>query len=238
MMPLIFILLQHKDDLQHFLTNDPQGKHILEFIPLLTQENETEKQFLRTEVTSLKKNIGHVKSIIRMQQSLSHAEAVTEETSVNDLLEDAIALNKISYERSKIKIVRDIYPIKTVVIDKVKLLQILVNLIKNGIDALLASKNFPRKLLITLKEKDDKHFFIRVQDNGIGIKPQNIAKVFSHGFTTKPSGHGFGLHTSALDAEQMGGQLSAESEGENQGASFILTLPYQPNLKKGYKNGV
>jgi signal transduction histidine kinase len=66
---------------------------------------------------------------------------------------------------------------------------------------------------------------VQVKDNGIGIAPENLVKIFSHGFTTKKEGHGFGLHTCALAARDMGGSLVAESEGLGRGATFTLELP-------------
>ena len=68
-------------------------------------------------------------------------------------------------------------------------------------------------------------------DNGVGIPPENLTRVFSHGFTTRKGGHGFGLHSGANAAKEMGGQLTAQSEGTGKGATFTLELPleYQRN---------
>jgi len=59
----------------------------------------------------------------------------------------------------------------------------------------------------------------------MGIAPENLARIFSHGFTTKKEGHGFGLHSSANAAAEMGGHLSVMSDGVDQGATFTLELP-------------
>jgi len=67
-----------------------------------------------------------------------------------------------------------------------------------------------------------------VADNGTGIEPDVLNKLFSYGFTTKPFGHGLGLHASAIAANEMGGTLQAFSSGKDKGATFILTLPKQP----------
>jgi signal transduction histidine kinase len=80
---------------------------------------------------------------------------------------------------------------------------------------------------------------ITVTDNGIGIAPENLTRIFSHGFTTKRDGHGFGLHSGALAAKEMGGALSAFSEGAGKGATFVLQLPL--NAQKAstdHRNGV
>ncbi|HWL17659.1 MAG TPA: ATP-binding protein, partial [Opitutus sp.] len=66
---------------------------------------------------------------------------------------------------------------------------------------------------------------LSVADNGPGIAPENLRRIFQHGFTTKPTGHGFGLHSSVLAAREMGGDLTAASEGPGRGSTFTLTLP-------------
>jgi signal transduction histidine kinase len=72
---------------------------------------------------------------------------------------------------------------------------------------------------------EDGRLKISVIDNGVGIPPENLTKIFNHGFTTRKDGHGFGLHSGALAATEMGGALVAHSDGPGQGASFTLELP-------------
>jgi two-component system NtrC family sensor kinase len=64
-----------------------------------------------------------------------------------------------------------------------------------------------------------------VQDSGVGIQPDVLQRLFEFGFTTKKDGHGFGLHTSAILAKELGGDLAAYSDGPNCGAGFVLQLP-------------
>jgi signal transduction histidine kinase len=66
---------------------------------------------------------------------------------------------------------------------------------------------------------------VSVCDNGIGIAPDHLTSIFNHGFTTKKDGHGFGLHSGANAAKEMGGTLTARSEGPGRGAEFTLELP-------------
>ena len=160
--------------------------------------------------------------------SLASMLGVTERIDASELVEDALTLNKINYKKEHITIIRNFALLKKIMIDRVKLLQILTNLIKNSIDAIiLKNNNEIKKITINIQEKDAEHFIIQIIDTGIGISPENMAKIFSQGFTTKQFGHGFGLHASALFAHEMGGDLSAESDGINKGASFTLVLPYQ-----------
>ena len=76
-------------------------------------------------------------------------------------------------------------------------------------------------------DKGDDRVRIAVTDNGVGIPTENLTRIFAHGFTTKKDGHGFGLHSGALAAQEMGGSLSAQSEGVGRGATFTLELPLE-----------
>ena len=66
---------------------------------------------------------------------------------------------------------------------------------------------------------------IMVIDNGVGIQPENLTRIFHYGFTTREHGHGFGLHAGSLAARELGGNLSVHSDGPGRGATFILELP-------------
>jgi len=72
---------------------------------------------------------------------------------------------------------------------------------------------------------DETFLQISVRDDGEGIAPENMTRIFAHGFTTRKEGHGFGLHSCALAAIEMNGHLTAHSDGPGLGALFILQLP-------------
>jgi C4-dicarboxylate-specific signal transduction histidine kinase len=102
-----------------------------------------------------------------------------------------------------------------------------VNLVRNAKYA--CDESGRRDKLLTVRvESGSGRVRIAVIDNGVGIPAENMNRLFNHGFTTRKSGHGFGLHSGALAAQDLGGSLRAESEGPGRGASFILELPYLP----------
>ena len=68
---------------------------------------------------------------------------------------------------------------------------------------------------------------IEVEDNGCGIRDEDLQRIFHHGFTTKKNGHGFGLHVSANAATEMGAKLHVHSDGPGRGASFFLDIPLE-----------
>jgi C4-dicarboxylate-specific signal transduction histidine kinase len=85
-----------------------------------------------------------------------------------------------------------------------------------------------RRLQVRLGQPAGDRFQIEVADSGCGIPQENLAKIFTFGFTTREGGHGFGLHASALAAAEMGGRLTADSPGPGRGARFVLELPCHP----------
>ena len=111
--------------------------------------------------------------------------------------------------------------------EKHRALQILVNLIRNAKQSCAASGHRENKLRIQMTAENG-HVRIAVSDTGVGISPENLTRIFDHGFTTKKDGHGFGLHNAALTAKELGGALTAQSEGPGHGATFVLELPCQP----------
>ena len=227
------MLEQNKSNLESFLVSDPRGQHVPYFLLKLSEALSDEKNYVMDEVNKLNNFIQHINEIIEKQNLLSHYASITEVIEAPQLIEEVLMLNENLYKREEIEIIRDFKPTKKITIDRIKLMQILANLIKNSIDALSKDKIKDKQILIRIQEKDNSHIVIQVRDNGIGISPENLKKIFSPGFTTKQNGHGFGLHSSANAAHEIGGNLSAESSGLEKGATFTLVLPYKMGKQKG-----
>jgi C4-dicarboxylate-specific signal transduction histidine kinase len=130
--------------------------------------------------------------------------------------------------RHHITVIRDFGELPPVMMEKHKVLQILVNLIRNAKHALTDGGSEDKRLTLRIAMQGAGCFVISVNDNGIGIAPENMARIFAHGFTTKKEGHGFGLHSGALAAQEMGGSLTVHSDGLGHGATFTLELPITP----------
>jgi signal transduction histidine kinase len=110
-------------------------------------------------------------------------------------------------------------------VDRHKVLQILVNLVHNAKDALDGTNDQNKRLIVSIGMNGDDRVRLTVADHGIGIATENLQRIFSQGFTTRKGGHGFGLHSGANAAKEMGGQLTADSNGLGKGATFTLVLP-------------
>jgi two-component system NtrC family sensor kinase len=229
LMRAVKLMEQHAPDLGKFITEDPKGKQLPGFLNLLANHLADERADIVNELEQLTSKVGHVKTIVSTQQSYAGVSGVIESVDLSTTLDDAMKLNMASFERHKISVVKDYQEIPKIRMDKQKVLQILVNLIKNAKESLSESENkTDRKLVISTSLTDDAMLQIRFSDNGLGIRPEDLTRIFTHGFTTKATGHGFGLHSCANAAKEMGGSLVALSKGLGKGASFVLSIPYDP----------
>ncbi|SPE59120.1 putative Histidine kinase [Verrucomicrobia bacterium] len=221
------LLDEHAEDRAAFLTSDPRGQSVPDFIGRLAEKLDSEQVEMIEELSSLRRNVEHVKEIIAMQQSYARAAGVFENIEVSALLEDALRMNAGSLERHKVKVVRDFSELPQICTDKHKVLQILVNLVRNAKYACDKSGQTDKQMTLRATSGEGR-VRIAVIDNGVGIPRENLSRIFNHGFTTRKNGHGFGLHSGALAARELGGSLSAYSQGKGLGAKFTLELPCQP----------
>ena len=219
------LLVSQQDSLPTFLTQDPKGRQLPGYLALLGVRLRDENTALRTELNSLAQNIDHIKQIVAMQQSYAKVSGVREALQLNKMIEDAIHMSMGANEQEQIRIVREFQEVPVVYADKHKTLQILINLIRNAKYALHEKGGEDPTLTLRLRMTPGHLAQIEVADNGIGISPENMSKLFRHGFTTKRTGHGFGLHGSALAIREMGGSLKATSDGPGLGATFTVELP-------------
>jgi PAS domain S-box-containing protein len=233
---VVALLEPHQKDLAGFFTEDSRGQHLVKYLKSLAQRLADEQVGILEEVQHLQQNIEHIKEIVAMQQSYARVSGVVELHSPASLIEDALRMQAGSLRRNQIEVVREFEPVPEILVDKHKLLQILVNLVSNAKYALAESSTARRVLTVGLRREDADRICISVRDNGVGIAPENLTRIFSHGFTTRPTGHGFGLHSGALATQEMGGTIRAHSDGVGRGALFVLELPVR--TREDYpKNG-
>ena len=229
------MLSAHPSDLGQFLTEDERGKLVPGFISDLAVCLGQEQTAMLDELSVLSKGIEHIKQIVSAQQSLAKKGTVRIATDPVKLMETALTMQSSSFEADQIEIIRRFETVPNLLLDQHKIVQILVNLVTNAKQAVKGSGNSPRqiKLIIeTLDRGEGKRIRFAVEDNGTGIAPQHLTRMFSHGFTTKPDGHGFGLHSAANAATEMRGTLTATSEGLGKGSTFTLELPAEVNQKE------
>ena len=225
------LLRAHADGLAAFLSEDSRGKLVPGFIVKLASYLTAEQEETIKELSVLARNIEHIKEIVMMQQSYAKMSGAAEILSPAQLVEDALRMNEAALARHNVKVVREYGEVPQVSIDKHKALQILVNLIRNAKYALDHGIVDEKQLTIRVAASSLDKVLIAIHDNGVGIPQENLVKIFQHGFTTKRDGHGFGLHSGALAAKEMGGSLSVHSDGIGKGAQFTLELPISRSIQ-------
>ena len=219
------LLKQNNGDLEAFLASDPRGKLMPELIVQVAEQLRKEQEKTSRELEQLAKNIDHIKDIVAMQQSYARVAGVIEKVAPASLVDDALQINAAALDRHEVTVIRRFEDVLPLMVDKHKVLQILINLIRNAKYALDEGNPAEKQIIITIAKTGDEGVQVKVEDNGIGIPPENLTRIFSHGFTTRANGHGFGLHLGALNARELGGSLSAASDGTGRGAAFTLILP-------------
>ncbi len=221
------LLYEHKHDLTKFITEDTRAIKIPDYLHKITEHWHNEFSLISNEMSILIKNIRRIVEIVSIQQELSKNIEIEQTVSIEEILDETLLITGLNNNKNII-VKKKYQNLKPILIDKIKLSQILINIITNAKDALKESSTNNKLLILnSYVEKNNNFVVISIVDNGIGILPEHIKKIFMYGFTTKKSGHGFGMHTSALAISHMGGSISVTSDGLNKGATFTLKLPYK-----------
>jgi signal transduction histidine kinase len=227
------MLREKNGQLAEFLTTDPKGKLLPEYLGTVAEQLTAEQTELIKEMNSVGQHIEHIKELVAMQQSYAKVSGAFENLSAVELVEDALRLNLSAFERHHIELVREFAEnLPKVCVDRHKFLQIFINLLRNAKHATQVVNEHERRMVIHVSQASADEVKLVVRDNGIGIPLENMTKIFNHGFTTKKNGHGFGLHSGANAAKEMGGRLTGHSDGPGKGAEFTLVLPTTESKQK------
>jgi signal transduction histidine kinase len=225
---VVGLLEERQGDLTTFLTQDERGRNVMPFLRRLGQSLVEERQELFTLLDDVGRYTEHIGDIVKVQQSHARTPRLDEPVFLDGLLEDALRINSAALLRHQVKEERHLASLPPVLTDKHKVLMILVNLISNAKYAMDETPVERRLLRVSMERSGADRVRIDIRDNGMGIPPELLTRIFQYGFTTRRDGHGFGLHSSALAAQELGGSLSARSDGPGQGATFTLELPFHP----------
>jgi signal transduction histidine kinase len=219
------MLEEHTHDLSSFVEKDPKGQRVVPYLVKLAQHLQGERIQVLHELESLTEHIDHIKEVVATQQDYAKVSALTEIVSIPKLLDQALKMVEASLTRHHVEVIREVDDVPDLALAKHKVIEILVNLIRNAEQAVLEQSGPVLEVRIKVKRHSPDRIRIEIHDTGVGLSPENLTRIFAHGFTTKSNGHGFGLHSGALAAKQMGGSLWAESKGTGLGATFVLELP-------------
>jgi C4-dicarboxylate-specific signal transduction histidine kinase len=212
-------------DLGAFLMHDPRGRLLPDFLTLLEEHWSREHAELLKECEALLGHVQHIKEVVKRQQALSGLSGLVESASVTRIIEDALTINAAALAQSGISVQRELADLPPLLLDGLKLGQILVNPIRNAQEALGEAAQVEKRRGVRSQCLPDGQLCIEVIDNGPGLTPEQLQQLFTHGFTTKQHGHGLGLHASFFAAREMDGTLSGHSDGPGRGARFTVLLP-------------
>ena len=219
---LAALLNEQGDNLGSFLAGDQRGQQLPSYLVQLGDNLNAENQHLITEAAAISAHVGHIRNIVAAQQTYARRGGVTEALDLAELLDSAVAIHFA--EMTDVIVTREYEPLAITTLDRHKLIQILGNLLSNARHALKNRTVGAGRLTLRVRRHGAGMIAIEVQDSGVGIRPDVIQRLFEFGFTTKKDGHGFGLHTSAILAKELGGDLCAYSDGPGEGARFVLRV--------------
>lgn len=218
------LIIENKKKLAKFLTKDKKGKELPDFYIDIGNLLKKEMGFYRENIESMIENINVIKNVIESQRSYAFGTYFVEEVDINELLKKVFSMQKefINLYHIDIEpIFRNLPPIN---IHKTKVINILVNLLKNAQEALMENEEDNRDILVETGIKDNE-VYILFQDNGLGIPEENLGQIFNLKFTTKEHGSGIGLHSCANAMAEMNGRMEVKSDGPGKGATFTLYFP-------------
>ncbi len=221
---LAALLQEHQQDLGNFLAVDPRGRQIPAYLSQLSEHVAAEQATVLKELGQLQNNIEHIKEIVTVQQDFARGASMVQTLNISDIVEEALQIHSTMMVRHDIEVRREFEEVPAIQTEKHKILQILINLLRNAKQACEGTPHGEKRVVVRIVSVPG---FVRlmVEDNGVGIPPENLTRIFAHGFTTKRDGHGFGLHSGALTARELGGSLGVHSHGRGKGATFTLDLP-------------
>jgi len=229
------VIHDHRNNLITYFTENPKSTKIPHLLQELCNTISSERERLIEETNRLQEKITLIKEVVISQQEYAKQGLFFEEVSFSDILKDVLNIEHSHIITYGVTIKTE-YPKNLILyVQKTKITYILINLIKNAIEAMKNIAEGERIIHCSAYKKEEK-IFINIKDNGIGINPKNLEKIFSHGFTTKVTGHGFGLHFCVNFLRESGGDLQVFSNGEGKGATFTIIIP--DNKVKGKRRKI
>lgn len=224
------LLRENQDHLAEFLTTDARGRQVPEYLVKLAESMQREQATLGDDARRLQASLDHINEIVRAQQGLAVAPEIIESTQVSHVIAQAVLLVQPSFDRHRVGLHTHMHQEVGVRVDRAKLQQVLVNLLTNALQAVKRHDGGERLVEIHAGMSAAESYWIEVRDRGAGFDPQQRERLFAQGFTTRAGGHGLGLHFCAVTIKQMGGEISAASDGPGRGAAFRIELPRQTRI--------
>ncbi len=219
------LLQAQGDNLASFLQTDPRGKKLPEYLTKLSDTLLTEQRQMLTEMDFLREKLQDIRNIISAQQNYARKVSIREAVDLQGLVGDVLVMHTHSFAKHDIQVVRDFESLPEAKLERLKLVQVLDNLVKNAVESIKSQRVGHRALTVRIRGVGRSRARISVGDSGRGIERENLQKIFNYGFTTKRYGNGFGLHSAANAMTEMGGTIQVHSDGPGTGATFAIEFP-------------
>lgn len=222
------LMQSHAQDIGTFMSSDDRGRRLPAFLDKLAAHLASEQQDMLTEVSALNQAVEHIRAVLQRQQAVTSGRPLMEWMRPRKLIEESLSLSCDSLTRHGVNVNVECDVEQEVELDKHRVMQVLVNLISNAKHSLNSRPSGSRELVVSAaiaRDADNEWLQLAVTDNGVGVAPGDIERLFRMGYSTRPDGQGIGLHSSANLAIEMGGSLFADSEGLGKGARFTLRIP-------------
>jgi DNA-binding LacI/PurR family transcriptional regulator/signal transduction histidine kinase len=221
------LLEEQRGDLVGFFARDQRAALLPEYLAKLGTRLGQEREAVLHETSSLEHQLRLIRETILALQSYARDGdelLPRERLDLGEVLETALRVQEGSLTRYAVRVQRDLGRLPAVESQRSKVLHVVVNVVKNAAEAMRGVPAERRRLDVTGRAEDGAAVLV-FEDQGEGIPPEHLARIFTYGFTTKPGGNGFGLHTCANMMRQLGGDIRVESDGADRGARVTLRLP-------------
>ena len=219
----------HQEDWVDFIKDDPKGQQVLPFMTALDTDFTNQNKKVVETLERVNERATHIIDIIRTQGSSNQSSMVRKTIDLQQAILSAVKLQQDSIDKRGIQVDVDCENApQEIQIQESQFQQMLVNLLRNSIEAideLSQSGGLNETPRVEVKTYISEDFLcLDVTDNGIGIEQENLRLIFSAGYTTKESGTGLGLHSSANFVIGSGGQIQPLSEGTGKGTTMRIML--------------
>ena len=219
----------HQDDWVDYINNDQQGQQVLPFIIALAASFTDQNREVTETLKRVRERVAHINDIISAQKSTNQPSMMWKNINLLNAILSAVKIQQDSIDKRGIEVeVNCENAPEEIRIQESQFHQMLVNLVKNSIEAideLARLGGFNETPGIAVKAYTSEDFlFLDITDNGIGIASDKLKLIFSAGYTTKESGTGLGLHSSANFVIGSGGKIYPLSEGIGKGTTMRIML--------------
>ncbi len=211
-------------------TSPDEMQQVEQIVAVLPEAIIEEYEHFNNEIKRIRDKHEHIESIIHLQLRYARLSGDIENVNVNKIVLDSIEMLEESIVKYSVAITNDLDPDMPLIrIEQSKLLQVMINLIKNAVEAMRDTDPDQRFINVSTRLEDQGNSIaIVIKDTGMGFDPESRKVIFTYGYTTKKTGSGFGLHSCANFLIAHKGSIEAISEGTGKGAEFIVHLPVNP----------